>query len=92
MNLKWCIEHRLTHPVRKKSFGLVKPSKYKIQIQQKLCDPATELISIFPSFYFYSYMNSFGIHCFNELKMVCIEHRLTHPVRKKSFRLVKPFK
>jgi hypothetical protein len=26
MNLKLCIGHRLTHPVRKKSFGLVKPS------------------------------------------------------------------
>jgi hypothetical protein len=52
MDLKWCIGHQLTHPVRKKSFGLVKPSKWQIHIQQKWCGPATELISIFHSFYF----------------------------------------
>jgi hypothetical protein len=70
MNLKWCIGHKLIHPTRKKSFVLVKPSKKQIHIQQKWCDPATELISNFLSLYFYSNMNSFGIHCFNELKMV----------------------
>jgi hypothetical protein len=46
MNLKWCIGHRLTHPVRNKSIGLVKPSKKQFQVQQNWCDPATELISI----------------------------------------------
>jgi hypothetical protein len=53
-----------------KSFGLLKQSKYQIHIQQKWCDPATELISNFPSFHFYSYMNFFGNNCFNELKKV----------------------
>jgi hypothetical protein len=70
VNLKWCFGHRLTNPVRKKSFGLVKPSKKQIHIQQKCCDPATELISIFLSSYFYDYMNFFGIHWFNEFKIV----------------------
>jgi hypothetical protein len=46
MNFKWCIGHQLTHPKEKKSFGLVKQSKNHIHIQQKWCDPATELISI----------------------------------------------
>jgi hypothetical protein len=46
MNINWCIGHRLTHPVRKKSFGLVKPSKKQIHIQKKWCDPASELISL----------------------------------------------
>jgi hypothetical protein len=68
--LKWFIGHKLIHPVRNKSFGLLKTSKKQIQIQQKWCEPATELIFIFLSLYLYSYMNFFGTYCFNELKMV----------------------
>jgi hypothetical protein len=88
IDLKWCIRHRLTYPVRKKCFvretiNIAPSNSFEVVFHSSLKsfhDPS--FLKLFLHHLYYEFINSMNLKW-------CIRHRLKYSVRTKCFVFVK---